>query len=264
MATLLATTSKSVLRVDTESDSIDVIETGHGVYYGMATRHDLLYVAARNRGLTDSMEHTEQIRVIDNRGNLYGSLRNPLFLDLHSIAWVEDELWVAATALDTIVTIDSHGNAFTVLPYTDAGNDRHHINTLAVAWPFVAVVAHNHSDPSEISYVHIASRRTALTRVKLGMQAHNFWVRDGETLVCSSSDGAIVGNRGLHVPIDGVPRGVAVHGEQTFIGVSPVCDRASRDEGSPRIDVFGPAFQLERSIELPAEGQVMDLMMWSS
>jgi hypothetical protein len=110
---LLLTTSQSLLLLDTDSGLATRLDSGRGLYYGLARDGDHLYVAARNRLVSSDVPAADErgeILIFDRRLQPCGSLRAPFPLrDLHEIAWHGGKLWATASHDNLVAVYDGSG-----------------------------------------------------------------------------------------------------------------------------------------------------------
>lgn len=253
---MIVTTSKSILRVDIDSGKISVIERGHGLYYGIAIKSNRIYVGARNRVVTSSEPSVEEIRIFEDDA-LIDTLRHPSLLDIHSIAWVGDSLWVTSTGRDEIAIFEPYTCSF-VRPFGKFGTDVHHVNSILDSKDSVMVLAHNKGNPSEIFTID-KNDLSQSGSVRLGIQSHNIWFEGDVVFTCSSGEGCILGSDGTKVHVGGFPRGVVTNGPLRHVGISPIEVRDGRDSGTPYILAMSDNWIPQYKIHLPDEGQILDI-----
>ncbi|MEI6414556.1 MAG: hypothetical protein WCP34_09880 [Pseudomonadota bacterium] len=265
---LLVTTSYALILLNTQDGSHQILDTGAGLYFGLALRDGKLWVAARRRMVSSGVPQTQEngeIRIFEGARHLMDRWQAPFPLrDLHQIAWVGEDLWVTC-CFDNLVAI-RHPNGdwerwFPLGQPESEPFDRNHFNSLWVEGSRVCILAHNRDHPpSELLFFDSRSR-TLLDRLPLGDQAHNVWRVGDEYCTCSSREGRLIGHRGFFaVETGGFPRGVARIGDEWFIGISQLAERDARDLTTGQIAVFDANWREKRRIPLTNQGLILDLL----
>lgn len=262
---LLVTTSHSLLRLDSLSGSSQPVHRGRGLYFGMARDGDRHFVAARGRMVSsDVSPHDENgsILVLDAGMRLVDEWRSPVALrDMHEILWHAGKLWITCSFDNMIAIVDPavprweiwHPLGITPEPPWDVN----HFNTLSVIDGALCVIAHNFGKSELLRFD--PQSRVLLSRTPFGIQSHTLRVIDGRLVTCSSGEGALIGADGWRLEVGGFTRGIAVAGEEIFVGISEIAERKERDLTTPRIAVFDRKWNLRRTLSLPREGLLLDL-----
>jgi hypothetical protein len=260
----LVTTSRSVLLIDGRSASGMRIESGKGLYYGIARDLEFTYIAARNRLASSTIpgeQERGEILVLDDGLNYVNSLRAPFPMrDLHQILAHDGKLW-ATCAFDNMIAVYDKRKWTQWFPCGQSDKnpaDVNHFNSLSIFGDKLCVVAHNRG-PSELMLFHLPDLRRA-RNIELGHSAHNAWMDQDELMICSSEEGCILGVAGTRVETGGFPRGIAHFDEEVYVGLSKRIERSERDFSNASILVLNRRWQQLRSIDLPGEGMVLDLM----
>jgi hypothetical protein len=266
---LLVTTSHSILLASPLSGEVERIHQGRGLYYGLAKREGIVYVAARGRMVSSALpaaQESGEILLFDSSLNLSDVWTAPFPLrDMHQIAWIDDRLFVTCSFDNMVAIRDSKQNWRQWYPLdTDAppGKDINHYNTLAVDGDAIVIVAHNLDRPSEILFFDRCNLRLR-HRITLGRQAHNVWLEGGEYFTCSSAEGAVMGHCATRIDVGGFPRGVAKVGKYRVIGVSELAERHDRDFTDGALRVFDASTSVWAAVgdmSLPGEGLVLDIL----
>jgi hypothetical protein len=259
---LLLTTSQSLLLLDTDSGLATRLDSGRGLYYGLAREGDHLYVAARNRLVSSDVPPADErgeILIFDRHLQPCGSLRAPFPLrDLHEIAWHGGKLWATASHDNLIAVYDGSGwEQWYPLGGPGVG-DQNHLNSFMFEDGLVWILAHNRG-PSELLAFSLETR-ALVRRQMLGNCGHNMWREDGELLTCSSAESRLLGERGFVLETGGFPRGVAFDASSRCIGVSGLLERKARDFSSCKVLVTARDWTPRHQITLDNEGLVLDLM----
>lgn len=261
---VLATTSRSFLRVDVNSGEIEVVHRGAGLYYGVAAAAGRTFVAARRR-MVSSQEPAESeagvILVFDAGLRHIETLAPPFALrDLHGIAFDDDgALWATCSYDDMIARWD--GSEWTQwYPLGEPAaqpRDVHHFNSLLFEGDLVWILAHNRG-PSEL--LGFDRRRLQLLhRVGLGVQAHDIWREGGHLYTCSSAEGRIVGEGGFEVRTGQFPRGYLRAGGLRLVGLSELAERGERDFTAGTIRRHDEHWRPAGEIRLEGEGLLLAL-----
>lgn len=260
----LITTSRSVIVLDGISATGTRISTGQGLYYGITRDLNYIYVAARNRlvsSTTPSSEERGEILVLDHCLKHVNSLSAPFPMrDLHQILAHEGKLW-ATCAFDNMIAVFDGQEWRQWFPSGQAEKlpaDVNHFNSLSVIENNLCLVAHNWG-PSMLMLFDLPKLRPIRT-IELGLCTHNAWMDREELMICSSDDSCILGINGTRVETGGFPRGIACFNDEVYVGVSERAERSERDFSNASILAFDRQWQRLRTIELPHEGMVLDLM----
>jgi 2-polyprenyl-3-methyl-5-hydroxy-6-metoxy-1,4-benzoquinol methylase len=267
---LLTTTSHSILLVDEASGLYRVIEKGNGLYYGIASKSGFYYVAARRRLVSSSLPlkyEDGEIRVFDKNFKFIEAWKAPFLLrDIHQISFVDDDLFITCS-YDNFVAVrrkNEEWEKWYPLGVSDVEPlDLNHINSISTVNGQIALVAHNHTLPSEIYFFDKADLKL-LRKEKLGAQAHNFWIENSDLFTCSSGQGAIVSKSGRRIMLGDFPRGFANGGEYKFVGLSEISERNERDFKNVKIAIFDDNWNKVSEIVLGNEGLILDLLYLDS
>jgi len=261
---VLATTSRSFLRVDALTGAVEVLHRGAGLYYGIAAWCGQVFVAARRRMVSsDAPAETEAgaILVFDRQLRHVGTLEAPFALrDLHGIAFDDDGVLWATCSYDDLVARWDGRQWIRWHPLGEPvgePRDVHHFNSLSFDNGLVWVLAHNRG-PSEL--MGFDRRSLALrSRVELGDQAHDIWREGGRLHTCSSADGRVVGEGGFEVPTGQFPRGYLRAGGLRLVGLSELAERHERDFTTAAIRRYDEGWTMQGEIRLPGEGLLLAL-----
>lgn len=264
---LLVTTSHSLGLLEPQTGNFQRIETGQGLYYGMAVRHGLLYVAARNRLVSDTGSKADErghIRVFDAQLHHIDTLTAPFPLrDIHQIAWIGNELYVTCSHDNMVAIYTPQRGWVTWYPLGEpetVERDINHFNSLKhLSKGRLAVLAHNLHQPSEIHLYGLPEKKR-LSCVPMGHQAHNIACHRGRILTCSSAEGCLINTRGERVHTGGFPRGLAHEKGLWYVGISQLAERAQRDISTGRVQIYDRRWHLHASLELPHEGLILDIL----
>jgi hypothetical protein len=259
---LLVTTSQSLLLLDSDTGHAVRLDSGRGLYYGLARQGQHLYVAARKRLVSSTVEPSlerGEILIFDRGLRQCGVLQAPFPLrDLHEIAWHDGKLWATASHDDLVAIYDGQRwEQWYPLGCQDQG-DVHHFNSFMFDAEHVWVLAHNRG-ASELLAFSLATREL-VRRVLMGNCGHNMWREGGQLLTCSSAESRLLGEHGFVLETGGFPRGVASDASTRCLGVSTLAERAARDFNAGHIQVYDRHWQLRHTIELEGEGLVLDLL----
>lgn len=262
---LLVTTSKSLLLIHRSSGQGYRIDEGRGLYYGMAMVGNQLWVGARHRLVSSSLppeQERGQILVFNPDWRCHTALEAPFPLrDIHQILWHHDRLWVTCPFENSVAIYDPAGRHWVAwyplgLP-EDGPKDINHFNSLAIFDQRLCIVAHN-KGASDLLFFQLPDC-TLVDTIRLGQQAHNVWRHGNGWATCSSGEGKLVSTDGWTVETGGFPRGMAVLGEETCIGISEIAERHQRDLTTSQLLFYNPDWALQRRISLMNEGLVLDL-----
>jgi hypothetical protein len=264
---LLVTTSRSFLLLNPLNGEAKVIDSGRGLYYGIAFSKESIFVAARRN--EDCFEYVDQrgeeegvILVYDDRLRFTQELHAPFPLrDIHQIMFFDNRLWVTCAWDDMIAIHDCTGwRQWRPFEDSDAtGKDLHHLNSLWADEGSLYVLAHKHG-PSEIWQFDHPSLRP-LGKTVLGNHAHNIWRKNGDLFTCNSRFGTVESVRGFRLEVGGFTRGAVVTETFCAVGVSEIAGRGRRHAHSVKgwIYLYEPGWSFSRAVELEGEGQILDV-----
>lgn len=283
---LIATTSKSILLLDTTAGDSAVLHAGLGAYYGIAAGHDRLFVAARRRlpssGVPIEAENGE-ILVFDADLDLQDRIQAPFPLrDVHQIGWRDGKLWITNTYFNSVSILDADGKWSVWKPtlppvlwrlkqaarrvysrrVDERPHDFHHFNSICFVDDQIGLMAHNLGrGPSEL-HLFDAKTRQHRNTIRLGVQAHSVWLEEGEFWTCSSAESAIVDRTGrANVAVGGYPRGYASDGNQRAVGITARAPKLLRDHADATVRVFDRDWRHREDIPLPGQGMLADLCL---
>ncbi|MBZ0110915.1 MAG: hypothetical protein K8J08_00500 [Thermoanaerobaculia bacterium] len=260
---LLVATSTSLLKVDTETEQVDVLDDRHGLYYGITWDRQHYLVAARwyPKWMPTSQIERPRLLVLDANFNVvevreFGVRAGAL----HQILFRDEHLLCTCSRDDSVVVY--HQGSWTVwYPSSDRrhhGRDTHHFNSVWIEGDRLFVVGHNNgpSDIWEFSW----PERHLIEKHRIGLTAHNVW-REGDSLaVCNSGSGTLENLRGeVLATTGGFPRGVVIGLDRNIIGVSWIANRSNRKQSPGRLQVFSKDWTLEKEIDLGLCGQVTEV-----
>lgn len=260
---LLVTTSKSVLSVDTSSGAIGRIHSGSGLYYGIASGENKTFVAARNLAPGCDVSSGRGEVIVLGRGFVEeGRIRAPFPLrDMHEIAWHDGGLLVACSADNMVAQYkDGRWDTWHPLGYSAEvhGRDMNHFNSFLCRNGEIMLLAHNWGKSSIYTYERFSGPITS--HMQIGHYAHNVRLHEGEIVVCSSGEGAIVGSGGLVVKTGGWPRGLVIGPCEIAVGISPVAQREDRGQGDAHVAIYDHSWRLKNVVSLVGEGAVCDML----
>jgi hypothetical protein len=180
--------------------------------------------------------------------------------DIHQILVHAGILWVTC-AFDNAISIYDGHDWTQWYPRGKAASgpgDVNHFNSLTIFGNEICIVAHNRGS-SELLFFELPD--LAFTRsISLGTWAHNAWMHGKELMTCSSEEGCLMGVNGTRVNTGGFPRGIAYTNDEIYVGISERIEREDRDFSTAAIAVFDCEWRSLRTVTLPSEGMVLDLM----
>lgn len=260
---VLATTSRSFLCLDISTGNKQVIHSGDGLYYGIAVSPDHVFVAARRRMVssdTSAAQEAGVIHVFDHALRLVDTLIPPFQLrDLHGIAFDEGVLWAICSFDDMVAQWDGYEwrKWYPLGEPTGVAKDVHHFNSFYFENDIVWLLAHNRG-PSEL--LGYSKRNLELvSRVQLGVQAHDIWREDDQLFTCSSGVGQIVSKDGFSLNTGLFPRGYSRVDDYRLVGLSELAERHQRDYTTSIIRCYDQNWELCGEIKLENEGLVLAL-----
>lgn len=261
---LLVTTSHSLLWLDENTGHTVPLHRGAGLYYGIATDAQHIYVGARQRLVSSATPASEErgcILVFNHQLQLQDTWRAPFALrDIHEIALHEGTLWVTCSHDDMVALRHPNGQWQAWYPLGEPQGeprDVHHYNSFAFTPGTLHLLAHNRGASERLEFS--LPDRTLRARHPLGQQAHNLWQQGAQWCTCSSGEGRLQGDSGFALVTGGFPRGMARLGSLAAIGISQLAERQQRDLTDGQIHIYNDQWQLQHQWTLPGEGLVLDL-----
>ncbi len=260
---LLATTSRSFLRLDWREKAATAIHSGDGLYYGIAVAPERIFVAARRRMVSSDVSPEGEagvIHVFDHALDHVDVLAPPFPLrDMHEIAYDAGLLWVTCS-FDDMIAIWDGGDWSKWYPLGEPvgeARDVHHFNSFLFEPDRVWLLAHNRGESELLGF---SRNGLALSRrIRLGCQAHNVWREAGSFHTCSSAEGRIVSEAGFDLNTGGFPRGYLRVGVTRWVGISELAERQARDFTSCAVNCYDEQWNRLDSMVLENEGLLLDL-----
>jgi hypothetical protein len=234
--------------------------------FGIAPRGDgTWYIASHDR-----------IGHFDGDFNLL-SLQTGLPGNIHQIQYdaISDRLWVAATSIDSLLSINTHtqqSDRFCLLtdewiPYDAPGSDTQHFNSLSWRGDRLHVVAHMLSTTNSFVRTYDRGMRRQ-SEWHAGREAHCICDWQGEMLLLDSRGGAILGNRGLNIQVAEsihYTRGMAITPDgRAVVAAFAFGARATRHTGDAYLRVYdlGARRQIGE-FRLTGTGNIQDIQLWN-
>jgi len=261
---LLLTTSQSFMMLDTDTGALHPLDRGHGLYYGIAQHDEKIYVAARHRLVSSDIAQEEErgeILIFNQALQPCGTLRAPFPLrDIHEIAWHKGKLWVTCSFDNMIAIFDGEQweQWYPLDRGTEDTGDVNHFNSFMFDDDHVWLLAHNRGASELLAFT--LKTRLLVHRIAIGNCGHNIWRENGALFTCSSAEGKILGENGFLLETGGFPRGVARDSKTRCVGVSTLAERNARDFTSGKLMIFTSDWELQKEIDLPEEGLILDLV----
>jgi lipopolysaccharide transport system ATP-binding protein len=259
---LLVTTSHSLLLIDPAGRRGVVIDRGRGLYYGLTSDGERLYVGARRRMVSDDGDHSQERGVIltYDRSLRLVEVMEPDFplRDLHQIKFVWGRLH-ATCSYDNMVAIYEDGEWRRWYPFGREDRDIYHFNSIWTDGDKLYLMAHNFGK-SDICVFD--KNYDFIEKIPLGRSAHNIWRgEEGYLRTLSSEESKIVEEvTGESFHIGEFPRGIAQVGESVYIGLSPRAKRSERDSTDAiLVEMDRSMVELSRMV-LRGEGMLLDIL----
>ncbi len=259
---LLVTTSRSLLCVDTRTKQITKLHTGKGLYFGITSDENYIYVGARNR-LVSSRKNPEDekglILKFDHNLQLLDELQPSFQLkDIHQIRVIDSKLYVTCTG-DNMIALYNGREWEQWYPNEFRNQDTNHFNSLHHDEKHIYLMAHNWGE-SEV-YVFDRKNRELLRKIKMGKCAHDIWLDENDTLYTLSSEESRLIDSHNHttLALEGFPRGIVKTDNHSYIGISERVERNIRDFVDGKILIFDKQHNKTGELTLKSEGMVLDI-----
>lgn len=239
---LLISTPNYILNYDVELNSLDVLESSKGEYYGITWNSTGDTIAISCSGIKNSSLVTLEHYVSSEKGSIVVGGRNswPFLSGPHQIQWV-DERYILATNTGrnalTRFAIDDQGvrhfryDDILWDRLTPMGREGSHFNSIFYKHDKVYLAAHNFDKGSYILELSWPSLEQISDPKKLEISGiHNLWItNEGQWIVCDSNAGALVdANNGEIIwanNLQGFTRGLAASDSYLFVGNSELTSK---------------------------------------
>ena len=261
---LLVTTSHSLLWLDEHTGYTLPVHRGTGLYYGITTDAQHIYVGVRQRLVSSAIPASEErgcILVFNHQMQLQDTWNAPFALrDIHEIAMHEGTLWITCSHDDMVALRHPNGQWQAWYPLGEPQGeprDVHHYNSFAFTPGTLHLLAHNRGASERLEFN--LPDRSLRARHLLGQQAHNLWQQGGHWYTCSSGEGRLLDDADFVLATGGFPRGIAQRGPYTAVGISQLSERRQRDLTDGRIHIYNDQWQLQHQWILTGEGLVLDI-----
>lgn len=265
----LITTTHHLLAFDGKSRFFRV-HSGKGLYYGLATDGDSVFVGCRNQtdGPNDAdlrAKENGSILVLDARTlQIKGELRPAHFplRDIHGIGWRDGKLYVTCSFDNMVAVCDLAENQWTQwFPSPDPsarGRDVHHFNTVVVRADRIELLAHNNGPSHLLVYDRETLELCAVSR--LGVESHDIFELPDGLATCSSGEGMLVGHSGWALRTGAFPRGVMLGDERLLVGLSELAPREKRHEATGIVREFTPDWRFQTDYVLRGVGMILTIL----
>jgi len=261
---LLVTTSKSVLLIDTATNRVKKIDEHRGLYYGITTDKEYIYIGARKRMLSSNIKMDNENGVIlkfNKRLEHIDTLEAPFPLrDIHQIKFIDKQLYITCS-YDNLIVIYDNNKWSKWFPLGEIGNDKNHFNSFYNDDKYIYILAHNFGD-SEI-YKFDLKNKTLVDKTQIGVCAHNIWQGiEKELYILSSKEGTLLNTKNSKVvKLEGFPRGITITDENIFIGISQLAERDCRDFVNGKILILDKSYNKLDQLILKDKGMVLDIKL---
>lgn len=260
---ILIATSHFVLKMDLETEKIEVVHEGRGLYYGITGDDEQYYVAARWNipWVLPSKIQRPRILVFDRALQLKETWEFPLKAGgLHQILELDGRLYCSCSQDDRyLIREDGEWSAWYPSPNPrHHDRDTHHFNSIWIDGDRLFIVAHNKgpSDVWEFTY----PQRELVSKHRVAECAHNVWKEDGVLAVCNSGGARIETVEGrVLCETGGFPRGALIGPDVNVIGISKRARDAVRWKMKGKIQLYTKDWQLRKEIALGRCGQVHEI-----
>lgn len=258
---VLVGTSRSLLKVDLETEEVTVVDDRHGLYYGITWDSESVYVASRWYPPFMPTANIERPRLLrfDQHLKLTSRDKFPAKAGgLHQIIYHDDHLYCSCSRQDYYLVRDANSEWSIWYPSDKRehhNQDTHHFNSIWFHGDRMYLVGHNNgpSDVWELAY----PQRELLTKHSIGCYSHNIWLEEDQLAACNSKEGTLETASGrILCRIDGFPRGVIIGDTVNVVGVSDIANRRMRKKMLGRLHVYSKDWQLQKVIPLGRCGQV--------
>ena len=221
-------------------NSYKKIHEGFGLYYGLTWDKDKIYVSYRGTSANSPAERFERIAILDGNYNQIGHVPG-VFPAIHQILYTRDKLYVTATHIDAVCSVDAAGQR-TVHDWVGHGMDVHHINSMFDSGSHFWVCYHNLDGRSTVEkksqMVKLVPSLSAVEEVhSMGKSSHNVFVDAKYIYTCNSTAGSLMrkdrqSGQLESMAIGGWARGLAVTDDYILVGSSNRGAPELRDLGS--------------------------------
>lgn len=260
---VLITTSQSILLVNVSTKDIKVLHQGAGLYYGVTTDGNNIYIAARNRGVSSLSPKDKEIGsilVFNKYFEHIDTLKPDSFelKDLHQIKYYDGKLYATCTH-DNLIAIYENNSWSKWYPNENRDIDVNHFNSIYINNDSLYLLAHNFAN-SQIMEYDIKTYKLKNT-ISLGIQAHNIHLDKNIFMTLSSKESKLLFSDGKIIQSEGFIRGFAKDVNNTsYIGSSQIAERKERDFTDGKVFIYKDDKKQEE-ILLEKEGLVLDVKL---
>jgi hypothetical protein len=258
---IAVTTTLAFWVLDPEQRVAWQIDCGKGVYYGVSFSQDELFVACRQARFGADRPSQHNIILRYGRDLRLKEVLRPLLLrDVHQIVVSGGALLVCDSFDDAVLhyAIDTGGwRTWRPLGDVPLGTDLNHINSV---WADGAGTYLCGTRPQgwwakvDVPF-QLAEKRL------LGNEPHNIWIEDGQVMVCSSKDGALMREDGTVLPLaaNAWARGVCRRDGRRYVGLSQMRQQRERGRSDCSVVRMDPAGGLDGVWSFRRFGMVHDM-----
>jgi hypothetical protein len=249
------------------------IHEGFGLYYGLTWDSSNIYVGYRGTQATAPTDRVQRIAVLDKEYN-QKKLVPGVFLAIHQILYTRGKLYVTATSIDAVYSVDLLNGHRETHDWVGHGTDIHHINSLFDDGNHFWVCYHNLDGRSTMEkksqMVKLIPSLSVVEELhNLGKSSHNIYVDSKYVYTCNSNAGSLMRkNRRTgeleSAAVGGWARGLAVTDDFILVGSSTRGAPGLRDLGSLTVHMLDrETLQLIDERLFPGFGGVYDLRIVS-
>ena len=263
MNNFLVSTSQSLILINSGTFDIKTIHHGSGLYYGICSNQDFIFVASRNRQVSSRIPRSREkgnIKIFTHKLDYVDTLYPPFALrDIHEIKWHQNKLWITCSYDDLIVIWDGHNWIKWFPEYNDylSPKDLKHYNSICFDSNIIYLLAHRWG--KSMIYLYDINSLKFLSKFSLGVMSHNLWFDSGSLHTCSSHEGTIITRNKVIANPGGFTRGYSSNDEYRIVGKSEIAERSKRDYSFSQLVVYRLDWSYVSHFSLGRLGLVLDI-----
>jgi hypothetical protein len=269
----LISTSKSLWMY--KENKLKELQSGRGVYFGLA-KTDSFYVAlARNNfdGTGGGNPNgVNSLEFFDLDGNYKHNVSLDIIKDGHQLLYKDGSIYVVNSGYNLITKLFPDGDSKHLAVMGEYGEDIHHLNSISYNNGLFFIAVHRDKKGEDNGSVRVyESNLKFVTSFHIGKHCHNASIKDGFLFSCASKDGKLI-RFDLNNPQDKteyavtggyLTRGIIITDQYLLLGLSEFDTRENRHGSKTgRINIYEyPSMSYLDVIQIPDCGQVNDILL---
>jgi hypothetical protein len=261
---ILITTTKSLISIDIETEKQKIIHREMGVYYGITSDENFVYVSARRAELFPNHNfETERgcILVFDKNMEYVKTLESPFpLIDMHGILYNDNILYITSSFNNLIAMYDTTTEQWNQwYPLGVHDRDVYHFNSLYIENNDIYMIAHNFGESELYKFDKID--KSLKSKIKFGVNSHTIWKENESIFCCDSLNNSIISNNRFKLEVEPkkYTRGYLKTKKNRLVGLSELSAKENRSFVSCYINVYDNDWNKEKTLVLENEGQIYEI-----